>query len=181
MNEKNLDLHLIHNSHYYQLMDGEEPIVWHESVLDEYWNNFEAKIDGRKQQEELTEIEGIEIKNIEMKKDRLAALVAIFCNGRAKNSSDSVSFDNANLCKEGIISLSKLVEVSSELQYLYLDHNRIDSMESARCLSRSLKSHTCIDELYLNHCNLGSSPEVLSVILHSDATMPDLKRKRDNY
>jgi hypothetical protein len=181
MNEKNLDLHLIHNSHYYQLMDGEEPIVWHESVLDEYWNNFEAKIDGRKQQEIVTEIEGIEIKNIEMKKDRLAALVAIFCNGRAKNSSDSVSFDNANLCKEGIISLSKLVEVSSELQYLYLDHNQIDSMESARCLSRSLKSHTCIDELYLNHCNLGSSPEVLSVILHSDATMPDLKRKRDNY
>jgi hypothetical protein len=175
MNETNLDLHLIHNSHYYQLMDGEEPIVWHESVLDEYWNQLEAKIDGRKQQEIVIEIEGIEIKNIEMKKDRLAALVAFFCNGRAKNSSNSVSFNNANLCKEGIVSLSKLVEVSSELQYLYLEHNRIDSMESARCLSRSLKSHTCIAELHLNHCDFGSSPEILLVILQSDVSLINLE------
>jgi hypothetical protein len=166
--EKSLSLHLRHNSHYVQLLDNEEPIVWHEPILDEYWNHFEAKIDGRNQQEELTEIDQIEIKNIEMKKDRLAALVAIFCNGRAKYSSDFVAFDNANLCKEGIVSLSKLVEVSSQLQFFYLTHNRIDCMESARCLSTSLKSHNHIRWLYLNHCYLGSSPEILSVILQSD-------------
>jgi hypothetical protein len=175
MNETNLDLHLIHNGPYYQLMDGEEPIVWHESVLDEYWNHFEAKIDGRKQQERVTDIKDIEIKNIEMKKDRLAALVAIFRSGRAKNSSDSVSFDNANLCKEGIVSLSKLVEVSSELKYFSLEHNRIDSMESARCLSTSLKSHTRINHLDLSHCDLGSSPEILSVILQSDVSLINLE------
>jgi hypothetical protein len=26
-------------------MDNEEPILWHEQILDEYWNKLEAKID----------------------------------------------------------------------------------------------------------------------------------------
>jgi hypothetical protein len=103
-----------------------------------------------------------------MKKERLAALVAIFRSGRATNSSTCLDFDNANLCEEGIVSLSKLVEVSSELLDLFLDHNRIDNMDSARCLSRSLKSHTRINQLFLTHCDLGSSLEILSVVLQSD-------------
>ena len=41
-------------------------------------------------------------------------------------------------------------------------------MESARCISRSLKSHTRIRAIDLAHCNLGSNPEILSVILQSD-------------
>jgi hypothetical protein len=41
-------------------------------------------------------------------------------------------------------------------------------MESARCLSKSLKSHTCINDIRLTHCDLGSSPEILSVVLKSD-------------
>jgi Ran GTPase-activating protein (RanGAP) involved in mRNA processing and transport len=41
-------------------------------------------------------------------------------------------------------------------------------MESARCLSRSLRSHACIDQLTITHCELGSSPEILSVILQSN-------------
>ena len=101
--------------------------------------------------------------NIEMKKERLAALVAIFRSGRANNSSTFVHFDNANLCADGIISLSELVDVSSELQTLVIMNNRIDNMEPARCLSRSLKSHTCVFYLDITHCDLGSSPEILSV------------------
>jgi hypothetical protein len=41
-------------------------------------------------------------------------------------------------------------------------------MELARCLSRSLKSHTRINDLRLTHCDLGSDPEILLVILQSD-------------
>jgi len=47
-------------------------------------------------------------------------------------------------------------------------------MDSARCLSRSLKSHNLIDRLSLAHCDLGSSPEILSVLLQSDITYIDL-------
>ena len=41
-------------------------------------------------------------------------------------------------------------------------------MESARCLSRSMRSHPRINDLRLTHSDLGSSPEILSVILQSD-------------
>jgi len=41
-------------------------------------------------------------------------------------------------------------------------------MDSAQRLSRSLRSHSSIDELHLNHCDLGSTPEMLLVILQSD-------------
>ena len=162
-------LELTHNVYGHQLMDNEEPIVWHEPILDEYWGRLEAEIDRRKQLDNVTtDIERIQIENIEMKEERLAALVALFRSGKATNSSYVVNFNNANLCGEGIISLSKLVDVSSKLELFYLDHNRIDSMESARCLSRSLKSNTCIHTLHLTHCDLGSSPEMLLVILQSD-------------
>jgi hypothetical protein len=41
----NIDLR--HNSRFdvHELIDNEEPIVWHEPVLDEYWNHFSAAID----------------------------------------------------------------------------------------------------------------------------------------
>jgi hypothetical protein len=41
-------------------------------------------------------------------------------------------------------------------------------MESDRFLSRSLRSHACNNELDLAHCDLGSSPEILLVVLQSD-------------
>jgi len=161
-------LNLTHNGYGHQLMDNEEPIVWHEPILDEYWDQLKAKIDRKKQQDIVTEVEGITIMNIEMTKERLAALLAIFRNGSATNSSPCITLDNTNLCGEGIIYLSKLVEICSQLYDLTISHNRMDNMESARCLSRSLKSHTGINQLYLTHCELGSSPEILSVILQSD-------------
>ena len=97
----------------------------------------------------VTKVEGIQIENVEMKNERLAALVAIFRNGSATNSATYVNFNNANLCEEGIISLSKIVDVSSKLLTVNLHHNRIDNTESARCLSRSLRSHNCITELII--------------------------------
>jgi hypothetical protein len=106
-----------------------------------------------------------------MKKERLAALVAMFTSGRANSSSYIIKFDNANLCGEGIVCVSKLVDVSDNLQEFCLRNNRIDNMDSARCLSRSLKAHTCSIDLYLNHCDLGSSPEILLVILQSDVSI----------
>ena len=164
LHDVHLNLDLNHISRWnQQYMDNDEPIVWHEPILDRYWDVLEAEIDSRKQQEIVTDIKRIHIINIEVKKERLAALVAIFRNGRAYNSSTFVNFNNVHLCADGIISLSELVDVSSELQTLVIMNNRIDNMEPARCLSRSLKSHTCVFYLDITHCDLGSSPEILSV------------------
>jgi len=169
MRDKSLSLCLIHNVGGQQLMDNEEPIVWHEPILDECWGRLEAEIDRRKQLDNVTtDIERITIMNLKMRKERLAALVAIFISGRATNSSYVVNFNNANLCEEGIVWLAKLVDVSVEMNMLLLLHNRIDNLESARCLSRSLRSHSCINILQLSHCGLGSNPEILLVILQSD-------------
>jgi hypothetical protein len=161
-------LHLIHNSVSGQLLDNEEPIVWHEPILDEYWDQLENEIDRNCQLHIVNDISDINIVNVEMKKERMAALVEILSSRRAAYSGDSVYFNNANLCGDGIISLSKLVDACSQLQTLIIKHNRIDNMESARCLSRSLKSHSSIDEIHLNYCDIGSSPEILSVILQSE-------------
>jgi Ran GTPase-activating protein (RanGAP) involved in mRNA processing and transport len=113
--------------------------------------------------------------NVEVKKERLAALVAIFRSGRATNSSWCLDFDNANLCEEGIVSLSKLMDVSLHLNTLTIIHNRIDNMESACCISRSLKSHIQLNQLSLGYCELGGNPEILSVILQSDVSIINLE------
>jgi hypothetical protein len=160
---------LIHNSYENQLLDNEEPIVWHESVLDEYWDQLEDALSG---DELVTNICGIEIMNVQMKKERLAALVTAL--SEQVSSSAYIQFHNTNLCGESIISLSELLDVSTTLQSFSISHNRIDNMESARCLSRSLKSHSCIKDLQLYRCDLGSSPEILAVILQSDISLINL-------
>jgi hypothetical protein len=126
MRDKRFDLCLNHN-------DGDHPIVWHESILDQFWDQLNA--------ENVKYFCNIQFVNVEITKERLAALVAMFLIGRATNSSKQVIFNNANLCGEGVILLSELVDVSYKLTWLSLHHNRIDNIESARCLSRSLKSH----------------------------------------
>ena len=107
-----------------QLIDNEEPIVWHEPTLDEYWDQLETEIDRKKQQEIVTKIEHIKIENVEMKKECIALLVHIIVSGRATDSSTVFNFNNANLCEEGIKSLSELVDVSSQLYTFCLYHNR---------------------------------------------------------
>jgi len=81
---KSLELWFRHNSRWDQqlLLDNEEPIVWNKPMLDEYWNRLEEKIDERKHLGILTKIKHIIIENVEIKKERLAALVAIFSNGQ---------------------------------------------------------------------------------------------------
>jgi hypothetical protein len=163
--DKNLHLRLIHNVGYgTPLTYGEEPIVWNEAILDEHWDQLK---DALSDDELVTNICGIKIENVEMTKDCLAALVAAF-SGRANSSSTYIQFHNANLCGEGILCLSKLVDVSYQLQTLFIIHSLIDNINSARCLSRSFRSHACINELDLAHCDLGSSPEILLVVLQSD-------------
>jgi hypothetical protein len=179
MNNQSLSLNVKHNTNTTWdpqiLMEGEEPIVWHETTLDEYWDQIEAEIDrGRQLGRAATDICRIDIENVEMKKERLAALVTIFRSGKATYSSTSLIFDNANLCEEGIISVSELVDAISEMLYLDLSHNQIDSMDSARFLSRTLMSHVRINQLCLCHCDLGSNPEILSVILQSGVNHMDL-------
>jgi len=150
-----------------QLLDNEEPIVWHEAILDHYWDQLDNEIKWRKQLGIVTKIEGtIHIENVEMSKERLATLVTTL-SGQV-NKIETILIDNVNLCEEGIISLSKLVDVSSQLQTFCLHNNRIDNMDSARCISKSLKSHVCINSLNLTHCDLGITPEILLVILQSD-------------
>ena len=157
----NLDLR--HNSSGIQLMDNEEPIVWHESILDEYWNQLDAKM---KQLCIVRQIRHIKIMNVEVRKERLAALVTAL-SGQI-NTTEYILFNNTNLCEDGIAWLSKLVDVSSKLHQLIISHNRIDNMELARCLTSSIRSHNCIAGLTISYCDLGSSPEILSVILQSD-------------
>jgi hypothetical protein len=99
----------------------------------------------------------------------------MFVSGRATNSCDGVIFNNANLCGVGIVWLAKLVEASPELRYFNLHHNRIDNMELARCLSRSIKSNSCINRICLNHCDFGSNPEILLIILQSDVSHINLR------
>jgi hypothetical protein len=166
--DQSFQLRLTHNMPWNQLVDNEEPIVWHEPILDRNWDVLEAEIDRMRLLDRVADIKQIQIVNIEMKKERLAALVVILSSGRANSSSTYIEFNNANLCGDGIMYLSGLIETSPMLRDFRLHHNRIDSMESARCLSRSLKSHTRINQLYLTDCNLGSTPEIIMVILQSN-------------
>jgi hypothetical protein len=146
-------------------MDNEEPIVWHAPILVEYWAEF---YDQMRQLDSVPDFEVINIVNVEMKKESMALLIDIIRSGKATNSSMKVIFNNPNICGEGIVCLSKLVDVSYNLQEFRLHYNQIDSIESAHCLSRSLKSQPGITHLWLSHCDLGSSPEILMVILQSD-------------
>jgi hypothetical protein len=47
-------------------------------------------------------------------------------------------------------------------------------MDSALCFYRSLKSHARISHLDLDHCDLGSSPEILLVVIQSDVLLINL-------
>ena len=40
----------------------------HDPIIDEYWDELEEAFDWRKQQDIITDISGIEIENVEMKK-----------------------------------------------------------------------------------------------------------------
>jgi len=90
------------------------------------------------------------------------------------NSIKRITFDTTNLNGEGMISLAKLVEQSSELNALDILHNPINDMNVALYMSRTLKCHPRIKNVDMSYCNLGNNPEILSVILQSDVHRLDL-------
>jgi len=67
-----------------------------------------------------------------------------------------------------MISLSKLVEQSVDLETFHMVQNPINDMNAALSLSRVLKVHPSISHVDMSDCNLGNDPEILSVILQSD-------------
>jgi hypothetical protein len=100
---KRFRLYLTQNNIWGQLIDNEEPIVWHEPILDRYWDQLEAAIEEKKLLGIVTTIDEIHVENVEIKKERLAALVAMLQNRRATISSNYVKLINTNLCEEGIV------------------------------------------------------------------------------
>jgi RNA polymerase-binding transcription factor DksA len=85
--DTSFNLELIHNGPGIQLVDNEGPIVWHEPIFDEYWNQLETeidlrKIDLRKQKEIISDIRDIHIENVEIKKVKKSNLSCY--NGRIR-------------------------------------------------------------------------------------------------
>ena len=144
----------------------EEAVVWHDPSIDPYWEQLTTAFSNPENGN--IRIGSFRIENVEMRKETVAALVTSICGGSAINSIRDVSFINTNLCGDGIVSLSILVEQSLGLQSLTVSNNRIHDMNSARCLSRALKLHPRINFLDLSHCDLGNDPDILTVILQSD-------------
>jgi len=93
--DKSFELELIGNVRWDQCMDIEAPIVWHEPILDRYWDQLEELI---KQQDIVTDIERINFENVEMKMEHIAALVAILSSGRAISSSAFILSFEASGC-----------------------------------------------------------------------------------
>jgi hypothetical protein len=144
-----------------------EDVVWHDPTIVPYWERLATAFPNPTNKNKW--IANIMIKNIEMSGETVATLVAsLLCR--------QVIFENTNLCGEGIVLLSTLVEQSPGLETLAISHNRIDDMNSALCLSRVLRPHLGMNTLCMSYCDLGSDPEILSVILQSDVSRIDLSR-----
>jgi hypothetical protein len=84
-----------------QRTENDAPIVWHESILDDYWYKFEAEIYRRRRLDVVTDICEVEF---EITKKSMSKLVTI---SSATKSFEDIHFDNVSLCKLGIISLTK--------------------------------------------------------------------------
>ena len=61
--DTSFNLELEHDNYHDR---DEEPIVWHEPILDEYWDQLDAKMDGLL----ATDVQGISITNVEIKNGR---------------------------------------------------------------------------------------------------------------
>ena len=103
----------------------------------------------------------IHIRGIEMTKEILMTKI---CCRRSMNSIKRISFDTTNNNGEGMISLAKLVEQSSELNALDIPDNPINHMNVALYVSRASKFHPCIKNVDMPYRNLGNNPEIQSWI-----------------
>lgn len=139
-----------------------EPLKWLRASIDailfDYWERLKRNF-VRKQQELVTN----SLYDSEI--DICCIFSCHVCCGRA--------FIQQYQCEEGIV-----LSVGLKLWAFHLHHIWIDRIDSARCLSRSLRSHACILHLRLSHCDLGSSPEILLIILQSEVKKFDLSNNK---
>lgn len=162
-------LHLLHR------------VVWHEPSIDASWQNLFTAL--RKKivtnrvarsdtststMQQYFKINYLNIDSVEMTKEYIA-LMAQVCGKRSFNAMETIKFINSNLCADGMMSLAKLVEQSVGLETLIMVQNPINDMDAALSLSKVLKTHPSIHNVDMSDCNLGNDPEILSVILRSDA------------
>lgn len=144
----------------------EESSLPHDASLDSYWNELSDSI----AQHESSKIEGLHFSGIQMTKE-IIGLLAACVRGKVR---DTICFEWAKVCGEGIKSLSTLLEHNPLLSSLLLSNNPITDLNAAMCLSQSLKAHPEINELTLQSCSLGNNVNVLSAILASDINHMDL-------
>ena len=160
---------------------GLHPVVWHEPSIDASWQKLYTALRKKMGTNRVTrlgtsisplqqcfKIKNLSIDNVEMTKENIALMAAQVCGERAINSIKKIQFLNNNLCADGMISLSKLVEQSVDLETFHMVQNPINDMNAALSLSRVLKVHPSISHVDMSDCNLGNDPEILSVILQSD-------------
>jgi len=113
----------------------------------------------------------LQIKNVEISKEVMDMLVATNIGGKIDRC---IKFTNTNLCGEGIISLSKLIQNNPTVNSLQLTHNSITDINAAVTLSKALKPRLLMNNLDLSNCNLGNDPNILAAILQSDVMMMTL-------
>jgi hypothetical protein len=127
-----------------------------------HWKEFFTALENS---DKAIKITIINVGKIEMKKVVVDQFMRSL-RGRVSNLC-RLAFNHTNLCREGLLSVSTLVEQCLVLETLNIS-NTIDDINVATCRSRSLRSHTRTIYLHLPYCNLGNNPEILSVILQSE-------------
>jgi hypothetical protein len=100
----------------------EEPVLSHDPSFDEYWKELFTSMENA---DTAIKITNINISKIEMTKE-IIDLMTNNCCRRSMNSIKRITFDTTNLNGEGMISLAKIVEQSSELNALDILHNPIN-------------------------------------------------------
>jgi hypothetical protein len=151
------------SSHQLITPDVEEPVLSHDPSTEMHWRESFTALDNADKAIKITDII---IRKIEMKKDVFDQFMRSL-RGRVSNLC-KIIFNHTNLCGEGLISLSTLVEQCPVLETLELSHIQIDDINVATCLSRALTSLPRTIYLHLPYCNLGNYLEILSVILQSE-------------
>jgi hypothetical protein len=147
----------------------EDPVLSHDPSTEMHWHELFTSM---KNSDKTVKIFDISILKIEMKEEIVDQLMRSLPE-RVSNLC-GISFNHTNLSGEGLLSLSKLVELCPVLHSLDLSYNMINDTNAAYCLSRALKSHPSIYHLTMTTCNLGTHPAILAAILQSEVISIDL-------
>ena len=110
----------------------------------------------------------LQITDVEISKEVMDIILATNIGGKIDRC---IKFTNTNLCGEGIISLSKLIQNNPTVNSLHLSHNSITDINAAVTLSKTLKPRLLMSNLDLSHCNLGNDANILVAVLQSDVMM----------